>query len=267
VAPEAQTDLERRLSEREDPDEPIGGRNLVAGWSEVHRHSPAPRHRRRLIRRIVRGLDPRDVLDAGCGQPFLIEDLVRTLDVSGYGCDISDIAMEAARREFPGIEFRALDLALEAWPRDRTFDLVICSEVLEHVPNWEAALDNVVAMSHRHVLVTVPGGKLRGHDEVVGHIRHFDADVVTRALQARGCEVRLVRNWGFPAHTLYRALINLLGAERMYDQFGGDRPYTRSQRLLSNAIYALFFVNDAFAAGEQLIVLGRKGDAGAAVSA
>lgn len=255
--PEPRSDSEQRLAQREDPNEPIGGRDLVAGWGEAHRHSPAPRHRRRLIRRIVRGLEPRDVLDAGCGQPFLIDDLVRTLDVRGHGCDVSDVAMQAARRDFPGIEFRAMDLASDRWPDERTFDVVICSEVLEHVPNWEAALDNVVRMSHRHVLITVPGGKLRGHDEIVGHIRHFDGDLLSRALESRGCEVLLVRRWGFPVHTLYRALINMLGAERMYDQFGGERGYTRGERLLSNLLYASFFANDAFTRGEQLIVLAR----------
>jgi SAM-dependent methyltransferase len=259
MAPDARSDL--ALDQREDPDEPLGGRNLVAGWDEAHRHSPAPRHRRRVIRDIVRPLGARDVLDAGCGQPFLIDDLVRTLGVQGFGCDISDEAMAAAARDFPSVEFRALDLARERWPEARTFDLVICSEVLEHVPDWEAALEGVVAMSARHVLITVPGGRLRKHDEIVGHIRHFDGPMVSDALRRRGCDVQLVKRWGFPFHTLYRTLINVIGAERMYDQFGSDRPYTRAQRLLSNVLYGVFYVNDRFSSGEQLYVLARKRDA------
>jgi hypothetical protein len=135
---------------------------------------------------------------------------------------------------------------------------VICSEVLEHVPNWEAALSGVAAMSHDWVLVTVPGGRLREHDRIVGHIRHFTPQMLATALQERGCTIAMVRRWGWPMHTAYRAGINLVGADRMYESFGGGRPYTASQRAISSLLYGLFYLNDPFRRGEQLIVLARK---------
>ena len=100
--------------------------NVVHGWDEAHRLSPAPRHRRRLVVDMVRDLGLRDCLDAGCGQPYLLEELQRELGIETYGCDLSDRTMEDSAGSRVAREFRVLDLSKEVWA-DRTFDLVILS--------------------------------------------------------------------------------------------------------------------------------------------
>src|SRR5205085_2484617 len=64
--------------------------NVAVGWLNAHRYTPAPRHRRRLIMNLLKGLEFRDCLDAGCAQRFLLEDIVERFGVEGFGCDISD---------------------------------------------------------------------------------------------------------------------------------------------------------------------------------
>ena len=107
--------------------------DAVASWDDAHRYTPAPRHRRRLLLQKMRELCFDDVLDAGCAQPFLLNEIVSRFNVSGFGCDVSESVLEQNRRIAPDCEFRALDLSSEVWPGGKTFDLVVCSEVLEHI--------------------------------------------------------------------------------------------------------------------------------------
>ncbi len=41
------------------------GIDEVAAWDDAHRYTPAPRHRRRLLLKLIGTLDFSDVLDAG----------------------------------------------------------------------------------------------------------------------------------------------------------------------------------------------------------
>jgi hypothetical protein len=237
---------------------PAGDPNVAADWEQAHRYTPAPRHRRRLLFDMVRGLDGvRTVLDAGCAQPFLLERLVRELGLEGAGADLSDEVMAESRKALPECDFLALDLAAGRWPGDRTFDLVICSETLEHIEDWEKALDNVLAMARGWALITVPSGPVRPVDRLMGHHRHFRGEDITSHLSKRGWEAVTVRQWGFPVHSLYRWAVHHLGSDRVYDSFAEGRPYSRTQIAASEVLYRLFFVNDLFRRGSQLIVLGR----------
>ena len=195
-------------------------RNVVAAWDDAHRYSPAPRHRRRLIVDALRDLEPAEVLDAGCGQPFLLAALRERLGVPCYGCDVSDAVVRDPAWAGVADELRVVDLEREAWPDGRTFDVVVCSEVLEHIADWRAALDNVVSMTRRYLLVTVPGGRRRPMDAIVGHHRHFTVAELEEALRTAGLQPVSGRRWGFPLHTLYR----------WADLARGRRPHVRELR-------------------------------------
>jgi SAM-dependent methyltransferase len=229
----------------------------VASWDDAHRYTPAPRHRRRLLLRIMDRLHFEDVLDAGCAQPFLLAEAVRRYGVAGFGCDLSARVVGANRTALPSCEFRDMDLTREVWPDGRRFDLVVCSEVLEHLSDWREGLANVVRMARRHVLITVPGGPLRAMDEKVGHVQHFQGPELTGALEALGCTVERVARWGWPFHSAYKAAISALAHERLYDCFSGGRAYGPGQRIASEVLYGLFFLNDLSGRGHQLIVQAR----------
>jgi SAM-dependent methyltransferase len=232
-------------------------RNVVAAWDDAHRYSPAPRHRRRLIVNALASLAPAEVLDAGCGQPFLLAALGARLGVRCYGCDVSDAVVGDPAWAGVAEELRVVDLEREAWPDGRTFDVVVCSEVLEHIADWRAALGNVVSMTRRYLLVTVPGGRRRRMDAIVGHHRHFTVAELEEALRTAGLTPVSGRRWGFPLHTLYRWAISRVGANRMYETFGTEH-YSRAQIVLSDALYAAFFVNDGFWRGDQIVVIARR---------
>lgn len=98
----------------------------------------------RIADRIVADLKPGTVLDVGCAWGFLVEAL-RDRGIEAYGLDVSEFALAQARPDLrPHL---AAGSVLDPFPRPR-YDLVICMEVVEHLPRTEAAA--AVANLARH---------------------------------------------------------------------------------------------------------------------
>ena len=82
----------------------------------------------------------KNVLDAGCGEGYVY----RAMKKRGYsgkwtGYDISPEAIEYARHESPEVEWQTAGVERLPFP-DRSFDLVLSSEVLEHLPDPRSAV-------------------------------------------------------------------------------------------------------------------------------
>ena len=89
-----------------------------------------------------RGQTPFRVLDAGCAMGLLVEALVAR-GVDAFGVDVSAYAISQAA---PEVRNRCQVGSLTA-PLDGRFDLIVCIEVLEHMPAADAAaaLKNICA--------------------------------------------------------------------------------------------------------------------------
>jgi len=221
-------------------------------WDDMIRYSPAPFHRRRLIVDLARRLDFASVLDVGCAGGDLLATLGREFDVELSGVDVSANATAAAARRLPAATLRSLDLEHEALARE--FDLVICSEVLEHCTELDRAIAHLRSMTSGHLIATVPAGPLFPIDRAVGHHRHFSRQALTDALGRHRFDVVEVRRWGFPFHSLYKLAINLR-PQAMLDGFAGGT-YSRSQQLVGSLVRSLFYLSVP-GLGWQLIVLAR----------
>jgi SAM-dependent methyltransferase len=78
---------------------------------------------------VIRSLQPRKVLDAGCAMGLLVESLWDR-GVEAWGIDISPYAISQVRRDVK--PFCTLGSITD--PIDAQFDLVVCLEVIEHIP-------------------------------------------------------------------------------------------------------------------------------------
>lgn len=94
----------------------------------------------RVIRRFRAG---GDLLDVGCAYGLFLAQARRWFDCAG--CDVAPEVVEAARRSLPGTT-RLFTASLPSIPTDRRYDVVTCFDVLEHVPDLDAALANVAAL-------------------------------------------------------------------------------------------------------------------------
>jgi SAM-dependent methyltransferase len=233
-------------------------KNIALAWSDAHQYSPAPRHRRRIVLKLLAGVCYDSCLDAGCAQPYLLASLSKA-HKQCYGCDISDGIIEVNRRLLPEVTFAEVDISKATFPGHKTFDVVISCEVLEHIDDWRAALKNLVSMARKYILITVPSGKIYPIDEMVGHRRHFEGPELAAELDNCGMRIVRMKRWGWPVHSLYKYAINKFAAPQLYKEFAQSR-YGCIQRIVSDCLHVIFFGNDLFNKGSQLFILAeRKG--------
>src|SRR5205823_14554809 len=179
-------------------------------YGEMQDRGPVHRHMRRLLRRLLSGLDYRSALDVGCGAghnlPLLAEG--RRLDRL-VGVDLADEPLRRAR-ERTGGEFRRL--AVETAALYERFELVFTSLLLEHLPDDVGALRNLRAMAARHLVATTIAGdfeRYRAFDAQVGHVRNYRRGELEGKLEDAGFRVRRAIYWGFPFYSpLVRRLQN-----------------------------------------------------------
>ncbi|MCS6880136.1 MAG: class I SAM-dependent methyltransferase [Oscillochloridaceae bacterium] len=86
-----------------------------------------------IAERIVAEIGPASALDAGCAMGLLVEQL-RLRGVAAEGVDISAYAIANA----PEAVREHVRVASVVEPFGRSYDLIICIEVLEHLPRAEA---------------------------------------------------------------------------------------------------------------------------------
>ena len=118
-------------------------------------------HMNRLER--IYGLLPsnivnRKILDAGCGEGHLIERLYRKNSQNTYfGIYVTEIALVKARERCPYAEFRKEDILKTRFP-EGFFDLVICTEVLEHIQDYQSALQELkrILKTGGYLIITFP---------------------------------------------------------------------------------------------------------------
>jgi 2-polyprenyl-3-methyl-5-hydroxy-6-metoxy-1,4-benzoquinol methylase len=148
---------------------------------------------RRLMSGFERSLDellqraaPRTLLDVGCGEGVLTHRWAQRLEGRIVGLDLEDPAIQAEweKRRAPNLEYRVM--RAEHLPfGDGEFDVATAIEVLEHVPDPEHTLAEMVRVASRHLLVSVPreplwralnmarGAYVRDLGNTPGHINHW----------------------------------------------------------------------------------------------
>lgn len=94
----------------------------------------------------------RSVLDVGCGRGYLLDQLIVEFPhLQVHGCDIQPEKAYQKRR------FSYTQARVEMLPfKDRQFDLVICAHTLEHIPNLFQAIDELVRITNKQLIIIVP---------------------------------------------------------------------------------------------------------------
>ena len=218
--------------------------------SDMKKYGPFSRHYRRIISELVRPLEFSSVLDIGCGEGSLLLDLSLLYPgIALSGIDISDSALQLARQKLPGGQFWNLDIT--ACHLEQRFDLVLCSEVLEHIDDDVSALENIARMTAGHVILSSVQGRMRNFEKKVGHIRNYQRGELVRKVEQAGFETVQTVEWGFPFYSpLYRNFLDLVGGKGTTGEFGPTR------RAISAVLFALFSLN-SHRRGDEVFVVAK----------
>ena len=109
------------------------------------------------VRSLVEPLPGRSILDAGCGEAFVLSMLLQArpdLEVA-VGIDFDSEALCRGHDLSPHIPLMQADILRLPYPTD-SFDVVVCTEVLEHFKNPDAALSELCRVSRKYCLLSVP---------------------------------------------------------------------------------------------------------------
>jgi len=217
-------------------------------WEEMRKYGPASRHSRRLILNSIEKLDFKSVLDIGCGNGLLLSELRKRHNVKIYGCDISEEAVNLAKKFLQEGEFYVFDISKDFV--DKKFDLVLCCDVLEHIEDYRNALLNIRKMTARYFLLTTLQGRMREFEKNVGHVRNFNKKELSDDLSNSGFEIIKIIEWGFPFYSpFYRSLFNIKGVEKF--SYG---EYNLFKKIISTLIYFIFYLNTS-KYGDYLVIL------------
>lgn len=96
------------------------------------------------------------ILDVGCGEGFTLNRLKK----HGIGKRLEGIehsigAIELGKKVYPDIKIKQGDIYKLPY-QDNSFDLVLCTEVLEHLDNPSKALKELIRVSNKYLVISVP---------------------------------------------------------------------------------------------------------------
>lgn len=159
------------------------------------------------------------VLDLGCGEGRHVISAYTEADVHSVGVDLCFSDLHSTQEKFQafaqaGNDTRSFGLsqanALHLPFADNTFDKVICSEVLEHIPDYQAVLTEIerVLKPGGHFVASVPrfwpewlcwAFSDEYHANMGGHLRIFKAGQLRRQIEQLGFAY-FHRHWAHALH-------------------------------------------------------------------
>jgi len=148
------------------------------------------------------------VLDVGSGDGYLCYAIQSEKKIFPIGCDVSIMRLKNSKKNFSnflGVKASAFRLPF----KDNCFDVVACSQLLEHLCDWRAALKELFRVAKKSLVLTVPYRQILieehcpkcGHVfTVAGHVNSFSEDSVKKAVASLK-SAKIERLFGF--HTIF----------------------------------------------------------------
>ena len=105
----------------------------------------------------IRSIEKKNsILDAGCGEGFTTRRLQKEFSSLQFtGIDQDEEAIDYAIKNDSHARYSRGDVTKIPFD-DSSFDLVLCNEVLEHLPHPELAITELLRVTKKYLLISVP---------------------------------------------------------------------------------------------------------------
>ncbi|HZE87235.1 MAG TPA: class I SAM-dependent methyltransferase [Methylomirabilota bacterium] len=108
----------------------------------------------------LKNLHPQSILDAGCGEGFFLTKLSHAkIGKKLEGIEYGDEAIKIGKKLHPTIIIKKADIYKLPY-RNNSFDVVVCTEVLEHLVHPEKALLELKRVAKKYIVLSVPNEPL-----------------------------------------------------------------------------------------------------------
>lgn len=153
---------------------------------------------------LAKALRSDSILDVGCGEGFTMDKLSKNqIGQKIEGIEYSKDAIAFGKKLFPNLIFKEGSIYKLPY-KDNSFDLVICTEVLEHLEEPTKALKEILRISKRYLIISVPNEPLfmlsnflrgknfsrLGNDE--GHINHWNPSSLKKYLTQNKVKIKKI---------------------------------------------------------------------------
>lgn len=167
------------------------------------------RTRAKIISKIIRKYDLFGrLLDAGCGTGHLLYFIMKENKKRFESIEGVDFSVEACKNtsKLLGIKTYPCDLK-NISKLGKKYDVIICSEVIEHIKEDEKILTNLRKLLNNNgkLILTVPYLKSNwgGFDEISGHLRRYDLNELENKLKKTGFIILDSFGWGNFFYSIY----------------------------------------------------------------
>lgn len=239
----------------------LDGQDYDRQWAKLGGfiiYNPGARHRRRLIAEMLHEVPCSSVLDVGCGPGELLLYLRELMPgVRAWaGADFAAKTVIRTRENLPWAEIQTLDITAGVLPH--RYDLVICSEVIEHLEDQQGAFANLSDMVSPggHLLISCPAGRVFETEQRFGHLHHPTPAEMEDFGRRTG--LRTVRSlvWGWPAYYFVKCAANV-NPEYSLRAYGTGQ-YGFIKKAINALLYCASFLSWPSSRGCQLFWLYRK---------
>lgn len=156
--------------------------------------------------KLVKPLKVESILDVGCGEGITLDKFEKQgIGNKLYGIDYSDDALKIGKKVYPHLSLSKGDI-YDIKEKNSTYDLVMATEVLEHLDNPQKALKELIRVSKKYVLLSVPnepffiganflrGKYLKNFGNHPEHINHWTFVGFERFLKRSGLKIIKARH-------------------------------------------------------------------------
>lgn len=109
-----------------------------------------------IVFRLLRKIKPNKILDVGCGEGFTLNKL-RENKIGNYieGVEYLQDAIDLGKKLYPEIKIKKGNIYSLPYINNQ-FDMVLCTEVLEHLDDPVKGLKEIIRVSKKYCLISVP---------------------------------------------------------------------------------------------------------------